>query len=329
MTLERLDPTDRRLLEEFQRALPLVPRPFDAVAAALDVTEADVLARLARLMESGAVSRVGAVCRPNAAGASTLAAIAAPEDRVEAVAAEIGAEPGVNHSYLREDRVNLWFVATGPDRAHVDATLARIAARTHLPVLDLPLLRAYHIDLGFSLEGDPQKHRVEPAREPAPMRTGDAPLVQALCDGLALTPRPFAALADALGASEAAVIARIAALSADGLLSRVGVIVRHRALGWRANAMVCFAAPEAEVDRMGALLAAEPGVTLCYRRRADAARWPYPLFCMIHATRRDAALAVLARAEARAGLETTPRRILFSLRCFKQRGALVHERTAA
>jgi len=329
MTLERLDPTDRRLLEEFQRALPLVPRPFDAVAAALDVTEADVLARLARLMESGAVSRVGAVCRPNAAGASTLAAIAAPEDRVEAVAAEIGAEPGVNHSYLREDRVNLWFVATGPDRAHVDATLARIAARAHLPVIDLPLLRAYHIDLGFSLEGDPQKNRVEPAREPAPMRTGDAPLVQALCDGLALTPRPFAALADALGASEAAVIARIAALSADGLLSRVGVIVRHRALGWRANAMVCFAAPEAEVDRMGALLAAEPGVTLCYRRRADAARWPYPLFCMIHATRRDAALAVLARAEARAGLETTPRRILFSLRCFKQRGALVHERTAA
>jgi len=329
MTLRHLDPTDRHLLEAFQRDLPLVPRPFDAIATVLGVTEAEVLTRLARLIESGAVSRVGAVCRPNTAGASTLAAIAAPEHAVDAVAAEIGAEPGVNHSYLREDRVNLWFVATGPDRAHVDAALARIAARTRLPVIDLPLVRAYHIDLGFSLEGAADKHRARPARDPAPMRAADAPLVQALCDGLALVPRPFAGLGAALGLSEAQVMARVARLSAEGLLSRVGVIVRHRALGWRANAMVCFAIPEAEADARGALLAAEPGVTLCYRRRADPARWPYPLFCMIHATRRDAALEVLARAEARAGLATTPRRILFSLRCFKQRGALVHERTAA
>ncbi len=329
MTLSRLDPLDRRLLEEFQRDLPLAPRPFAAIGAALGVDEDETLARLARLVETGAVSRVGAVCRPNAAGASTLAAIAAPEGAVEAVAAEIGAEPGVNHSYLRENRVNLWFVATGPDRAHVNATLARIAARTHLPVIDLPLVRPYHIDLGFSLEGDTLMHRAGPKAEPAPMNPADAPLVQALCDGLPLIARPFAALAARLGGAEGDVIARIAALSVAGLLSRVGVIVRHRALGWRANAMVCFAAPEAEIDRMGAQLAAEPGVTLCYRRRPDPARWPYPLFCMIHATRRDAALEVLARAEARAGLQATPRRILFSLRCFKQRGALVHERTAA
>ena len=42
-----------------------------------------------------------------------------PDHRIEEVAAIVGAEEGVNHAYLRENRWNLWFVATGPDRARV------------------------------------------------------------------------------------------------------------------------------------------------------------------------------------------------------------------
>ena len=33
--MQRLDPLDRRLLDEFQRDLPLVPRPFAAMADTL------------------------------------------------------------------------------------------------------------------------------------------------------------------------------------------------------------------------------------------------------------------------------------------------------
>ena len=40
------DRLDHRLLDEFQRDLPLVPRPFAAMADALGTTEADVLDRL-------------------------------------------------------------------------------------------------------------------------------------------------------------------------------------------------------------------------------------------------------------------------------------------
>ena len=65
------------------------------------------------------------------------------------MAALVGAEPGVNHSYLREHRWNLWFVATAPDADALAASLARIGAATGLAVLDLPLLRAFNIDLGF------------------------------------------------------------------------------------------------------------------------------------------------------------------------------------
>ena len=117
--------------------------------------------------------RVGATIRPNTAGASTLAAVAAPDWRVEEVAAIVGAEPGVNHSYLRENDWNIWFVATGPDRDHVAATLNRIEAATGLAVLDLPLVRPYHIDLGFALDGTRQGPGGTRRADPAALRPGD------------------------------------------------------------------------------------------------------------------------------------------------------------
>ncbi|PWE34354.1 Lrp/AsnC family transcriptional regulator [Maritimibacter sp. 55A14] len=317
-----LDEIDHRLLDGWQRDLPLVPRPFAAMAGALGIPEAEVRARLARLARMGAVSRVGATCRPNTAGASTLAALAAPDWKVEAVAATLAQTPGVNHVYLREDTWNLWFVATGPDRGHVDHALDAIRRATGLRVLDLPLVRPFNIDLGFPLRGD----RCAPpprAADPDALRPGDRAIMQALSSGLALVSRPFAAIARDLGRGEAEVLERIRALAAAGILSRVGVIVRHRALGWRSNAMVLWQAAPEEIDRAGPRLAAVPGVTLCYERRPVPVIWPYTLYCMIHARSRAEAFETLARAAAESGLEHGARRVLFSTHCYKQTGALV------
>ena len=144
-----LDETDRRLLDGFQRDLPLEPRPFAAIARDLDLTESEVIRRLATLQEAGAVSRVGAVVRPNTAGRSTLAAMAVPQDRLDEVGALVAASPEVNHCYERENRLNLWFVVTAADAEGVAAALARVEGATGLPVLDLPLEAEYRIDLGF------------------------------------------------------------------------------------------------------------------------------------------------------------------------------------
>lgn len=144
-------PVDFRLLNGWQRDFPLVPRPYQAIAGALGISEADVMARLARLQTEGSLSRVGAVVRPNSIGASTLAAMAVPPDRLDEVAERVSARPEVNHNYEREHRLNLWFVVTAATPAHVQAVLRAIEAETGLPVLDLPLEREYHIDLGFDL----------------------------------------------------------------------------------------------------------------------------------------------------------------------------------
>jgi len=143
---------EKRLLNDFQRDFPLGPRPYAVLAERLGVSEPDVLAALARLQEQGAISRVGPVFRPNRVGASTLAAMAVPAERLEAVAALVSAYPEVNHNYERTHRYNLWFVVTATDRTRLDGVLADIEARSGLPVLDLPLQEDYHIDLGFELQ---------------------------------------------------------------------------------------------------------------------------------------------------------------------------------
>lgn len=323
--MERFDPTDARLLDEFQRDLPLVSNPFATLAQTLDLTEGEVLARLVRLKGQGAITRVGATIRPNTVGASTLAALAVPEDRMEEVAAIVGAEPGVNHSYQREGDWNLWFVATAPDADRLSAALARIEARTGLQVLDLRLVQAFNIDLGFRLTKQARPMAAPREADASALRATDRPLLHALSQGLDLVPRPFAALAQDLGWDEATVLARIDALLEAGLISRLGVIVRHRTLGWTSNAMVVWDVPEAKIATAGAALAVLPGVTLCYQRRTVPGVWPYRLYCMIHGKSREAALAVLANARQLPALSTADHRVLFSTRCFKQSGAQIAE----
>ncbi len=147
-----LDDIDRRLLTEFQRDLPLVARPYGAMADRLGIGEDEVIARLAHLTACGAVSRVGPVFAPHRVGCSTLAAMAVPPEWLERIAALVNHYPEVNHNYERDHHYNLWFVAAAARRDDVEAVLADIRDRTGLEVLDLPLLTDYHIDLGFHLQ---------------------------------------------------------------------------------------------------------------------------------------------------------------------------------
>ncbi len=146
--------TDRirqQLLDRYQRDFPLVPRPFRQLADELGVTEADVLELLQTLHDERVISRIGAVVRPNTIGASTLAAMRVPEALLDEVGRQVGARTEVNHCYSREHAFNLWFVVTARNPAEVHAVLEALQRETGYAVLSLPLLKDYHIDLGFRL----------------------------------------------------------------------------------------------------------------------------------------------------------------------------------
>ena len=148
----RLGMLEKHLLNDFQHGLPLVPQPFAALAEKLCTTEEKVIETLKVLQTQGYVSRVGAVFRANSIGASTLAAMAVPEDRLESVAGLVSSYMEVNPNYQREHHFNLWFVVTAADETRLHAVLQDIEQQTGLAVLYLPMLEDFHIDLGFELK---------------------------------------------------------------------------------------------------------------------------------------------------------------------------------
>jgi DNA-binding Lrp family transcriptional regulator len=149
-----LSALEKRLLDGYQRGFPLSPRPYRDIAGEIGSDETTVIAALDRLTRAGLISRVGAVVTPHKAGWSTLAAMAVPPRRLEQVAELVSSYPEVNHNYEREHRLNLWCVVTGTDVQHVGSVLRAIEARSGLAVLDLPLVEAYRLDLGFPLQWD-------------------------------------------------------------------------------------------------------------------------------------------------------------------------------
>jgi DNA-binding Lrp family transcriptional regulator len=142
---------EKRLIDGWQRGFPLVERPYAAIAKELGIREEQVIDMLASLKKRGILSRAGAVVRPNTAGASTLVAMKVAPERLDEVAATVSAEASVNHNYEREHELNLWFVVTEKNKDQLKSTLERLERKTGCRAIDLPLQRAYHIDLGFAL----------------------------------------------------------------------------------------------------------------------------------------------------------------------------------
>lgn len=327
--MNNLDPIDFSLVNDWQRGFPLVSNPYAELAHSLGLSEAEVISRLKKLADDGTVSRIGAVFRPHTLGWSTLAAVSAPENRIEAVAQFINGYPEVNHNYEREHTFNLWFVATAPSREKIAQVLTEIGRAAGSTVLDLPMLENFHIDLGFDLRS--QDHSRRPHLDPIPrerksisppsLEPADYVLTAALEGGLTLTVRPYALLAATLGVSEEAILARLARLLELGVIRRFGVVVRHRELGYAANAMVVWDVPDAAVSEVGRLLAQQSAVTLCYRRPRRLPDWCYNLFSMVHGQDRQAVLAEIARMRNELGLEHLACQPLFSRRRFKQCGA--------
>ena len=314
------------LLNDFQRNFPLCPAPFAELAAKLGVAESAVLRMLEQLRREGKIARVGAVFAPKRIGASTLVAMAVPPDKLSAVAEAVNRFPEVNHNYEREHHYNLWFVVTAGSEGRLQAALGAIEQSAGYPTLVLPLLKEYHIDLGFPLDGKDSKAprtvvRAETFAPPTVLDEIERRLVMALQEGLPLFIRPFSVLASRVGCDESEVLERISRWCKEGVIKRFGVVVRHQELGYGANAMLVHDVPDEDVARLGELLASEPGITLCYQRPRALPDWPYNLFCMIHGQVREEVQAKIAELRQRLELSGYAHDILFSLTRFKQSGA--------
>ena len=104
-------------------------------------------------------------------------------------------------------------------------------------------------------------------------------------------------------------------LSLLGVGIGVTAVVLLTALGEGARRYV-----SREFETLGTNLAAEPAVTLCYQRPRNLPHWPYNLFTMLHGKERSAVITELDNIRQRLSIDSNYD-VLFSTRCFKQRGA--------
>lgn len=154
----------------------------------------------------------------------------------------------------------------------------------------------------------------------------DRLLIAAIQSGLPLISRPYADIAARTGMQENEVLSRIQWLQQQGAIKRMGVVVRHHELGYRANAMVVWDVPDDNVAELGRCFSQFEFITLCYQRPRRLPQWRYNLFCMIHGKDRQKVMENLDQLVECCHVHALPRDVLFSCRRFKQRGALyVHQ----
>jgi siroheme decarboxylase len=129
----------------------------------------------------------------------------------------------------------------------------------------------------------------------------DKRVILALQRDLEVCPQPFLAMAASLGVEEEELLASISSLMARGYIRRFGATLRHQQSGYEANALVAWVVPEADLKRIGKLLAGQRAVTHCYARR-PAPTWPYNLYTMIHGRTREECVRIAVEMAEATGL---------------------------
>lgn len=147
-----MDDIDRAIINGLQGGLPVCERPYLEAAQRLGIGEEELIARLSALLENGTLTRIGPLFQiERMGGAFTLAALSAPAEDYERIAAAVNAFPEVAHNYERTHDLNMWFVAAAETPEGIARVIERIERDTGCKVYNFPKLREYFIELKLTV----------------------------------------------------------------------------------------------------------------------------------------------------------------------------------
>jgi len=106
-------------------------------------------------------------------------------------------------------------------------------------------------------------------------------IVRRFQEELPLVPQPYKFIADELGISEQELINKIKELKERKILRRIGAILHHRTIGFKANAMVVWSVPIDRIREVTDIMISFPQVSHCYERK-PLPNWSYNIYTMIH-----------------------------------------------
>jgi len=151
--MRELDSIDSAILNRIQSDFPITPRPFLTVADELELTEKEVLERVARLKADGIIRRIGGNFVPGKLGfVSTLCAARVPTDKIDDFAEIVNRYPGVTHNYQRDNTYNVWFTFIAPSREEIEDNLRKIIEDSGVEdILNLPATKVFKIRAEFEV----------------------------------------------------------------------------------------------------------------------------------------------------------------------------------
>ena len=143
----------------------------------------------------------------------------------------------------------------------------------------------------------------------------DKKIIRLLQGEFPLVAEPYKMLAEKIGITEEDLLARIASMREEKKIRKVGAVLRHREVGFTANALCVWDVPDAQMDEVAHHMAEHPRVSHCYdRNRTDD--WKYNLYTMIHGYSREECEGIAAELAAATGIED--RRMLYTKREWKK-----------
>lgn len=143
-----MDELDRAVINALQGGFPICEEPYRVVAEQLGIAEAELIARLGRLLAEKTLTRFGPMFQVERMGGSfVLAALAVPEADYARVAEAVNALPQVAHNYRREHALNMWFVLATETPEGIAAAIERIERASGLTVFAFPKLKEYFVEM--------------------------------------------------------------------------------------------------------------------------------------------------------------------------------------
>lgn len=335
----KISESEKQLLFAAQRGIPVADRPFAALGERFGIAEDDVITLLTRLLASGEARRFGAVFDARKLGyRSALCSIDVPIDRMEATAALITPLPGVTHLYhrgwcddLARDGIggpggnhwpNLWFTLATSAATFESELNALRESCAPLKINELPALKRFKIDVVFDVRTRNRDEKVEPrpfddadAADVYELSEAEKRVVQYFEGDLPVIADFYGNAAEHLGVDQRELMATLSSWLKQGIVRRIGLLLRHRRVGFKANGMCAWNVAADQMRSAGRRLAACPEVTHCYERPLNAA-FPYNLFAMIHTTSWKKTQDLFKRISEECGLSDG--QLLLSLREFKK-----------
>ncbi len=291
----------KQLLKTVQIQVPLVTKPFNAIADNLHSTEDEVIEALARLKQQGIVRSIAGIFNATKLGyQSNLVAFDVPQNNIEKAVQVINPLPGVSHNYLREGDYNIWFTLALPqEENYLDyvENLAKKAGATRFNIFKATTM----VKLSARFDPDDVIGDTQfTVKNPDASITIDNTVKKAinvLQQDLPLVGEAFGAIVTekkiSIGVDE--VLTTGEKLLSTGVMRSYRAVVRHHAVGFVANAMTVWKADNEKLSDILREFSKEPSISHLYVRQSFPNRWDYPVFAMVHAKSQDELFAIIQK----------------------------------